>query len=211
VTNLETELAQFYDLQAPERAAREHDPRRVQRRDDFVELLRSEGRESILEIGTGTGQDSFALQESGLVVVGIDLSAENVGHCRERGIDARQGSLFEMPFGDSTFDAAWTMSTLLHVPNARLDEALIEITRVLRPGTPVAIGLWGGPDSEHHQHRSRDGIEVTRFFSWRSDARLRSLLEPHGTIEHFGTWSDSDPERELHYQYCIVRTPAGDY
>ena len=208
MTNLEDELASFYDLQAPQRAARNPPPQRIQHRDDFVALLRSEDRTSVIEIGTGTGQDASALQAAGLTVSGIDLSAENVRHCRARGIDARQASLFEIPFEAATFDAAWTMSTLLHVPNARLDEALTEVTRVLRPNAPLAIGLWGGPDSEHYQHRSRDGIEVKRFFSWRSDAYLRELLEPHGTIERFETWPDSDPNSELHYQYCIVRTPS---
>ncbi|MBT5775689.1 MAG: class I SAM-dependent methyltransferase [Dehalococcoidia bacterium] len=208
MTNLEDSLASFYDLQAPQRAARNPQPQRIQHRDHFATLLHAEDRTSVIEIGTGTGQDASALQTAGLTVSGIDLSAENVRHCRERGIDAQQASLFEMPFDDDTFDAAWTMSTLLHVPNARLDEALTEITRVLRPGAPLAIGLWGGPDSEHNQHRSRDGIEVTRFFSWRSDDHLRELLEPHGTLERFETWPDSDPESELHYQFCLVRTPG---
>jgi len=210
VADLEAQLAQFYDLQAPLRAAREHDPRRVQRRDEFVALLRSEDRDSILEVGTGTGQDSVAFLESGLAVSGIDLSTENVRHCRDRGIDARQASLFEMPFDDSSFAAAWTMSTLLHVSNARFGEALTEIVRVLEPGAPIAIGLWGGTDIEHNQHRSRDGIEVTRFFSWRSNEHLRDLLRVHVMLEDFVTWPDSDPDSELHYQFCIVRTATGD-
>ena len=35
------------------------------------------------------------------------------------------------------------MSTLLHISDARLDQALLEIRRVLRPGAPLAVGLWG--------------------------------------------------------------------
>jgi SAM-dependent methyltransferase len=90
----------------------------------------------------------YGLHAAGLTVSGIDLSAENVRHCRERGVDARQASLFQMPFDDDTFDDSWTMITLLHVPNAQLDAALTEVTRILRLGAPLAIGLWGGPDIE---------------------------------------------------------------
>ncbi len=205
MANLEDELASFYDLQAPQRAARNPQPQRIQRRDDFAALLNSEDRTAVLEIGTGTGQDASALQAVGLTVSGIDLSAENVRHCRERGIDAHQASLFEIPFEDHTFDAAWTMSTLLHVPNARFDEALTEIVRVLHPGAPIAIGLWGGPDIE--QHLTHSDIKLKRFFSWRSDDHLRELLEPHGTLERFEIWPDSDSDSELHYQYCLLRTP----
>ena len=206
MTDLETELATFYDRQAPQRAARNPPPPRIQRRDDFIALLRLEHRGSVIEIGTGTGQDATALQSSGLAVSGIDLSAEHVRHCREGGIDARQASLFDIPFEDGTFDAGWTMSTLLHVPDTRLGDALTEITRVLAPGAPLAIGLWGGPDIE--QHLTHREIQLPRFFSWRSDARIRELLMPHGTLERFETWPDSDPDSELHYQYCLLRTPS---
>ena len=206
MANLEDELASFYDIQAPERAKGNHDPRRVQQRDNFVAMLHSEDRISVIEIGTGTGQHAAALQTAGLTVSGIDLSAENVRHCRDRGIDARQASLFEIPFEDDTFDAGWTMSTLLHVPNARLDAALTEITRVLCPGAPLAIGLWGGADIE--EYRSRNGIEIERFFSSRSDTRLREALESHVEIEHFETWPDRSPDSNVHYQYCVVRTAS---
>jgi len=92
---------------------------------------------------------------------------------------------------------------LLHVPNVRMNTALTEITRVLRPGSPLAIGLWGGPDIE--QTLTHREIQLPRFFSWRSDEQLRAMLEPHGTLERFETWPDVDPDSELHYQYCVLR------
>lgn len=206
MASLEQQLASFYDRQAPQRAARNPQAKRIERRDEFAAMLHSEGRATLIEIGTGTGQDASALQAAGLTVSGIDLSAEHVRHCRDRGTDAYQASLFEIPFGDRIFDAAWSMSTLLHVPNTRLEAALTEIRRVLRPGAPIAIGLWGGPDAE--QHLTHREIKLPRFFSWRSDDHLRELIEPHGTLERFETWPDLDPDSELHYQYCMLRTPG---
>ena len=203
MSELEIELAAFYDLQAPRRAAMRPDPQREVRRTSFVELLRSEGRTAVFEVGTGPGRDAIPMQADGLEVSGIDISEENVRHYVEQGIDCCQASLLDIPFENDQFPAAWTMSTLLHIPDTQIDEALREITRVLQPGAPIAIGVWGGPDSE--QHRVDPHIDIPRFFSSRSDDRWRAILEQYGTLEQFDSWAD---EGELHYQYCVLRTPA---
>jgi SAM-dependent methyltransferase len=202
VSDLEAELVSFYDRQAPQRSERSLDPEREKRRLAFVELMHAEDRTTVLEVGTGPGRDAKPMQQSGLDVRGIDLSPEHVRYCAEQGIDCRRASLFAIPFEDGAFAAAWTMSTLLHVPDSRIDEALVEITRVVEPGAPIAIWVWGGPDSEARQVLG--GIDLPRFFSSRSDERWREILERHGTIERFETW----PNREGwdgHYQYCILR------
>lgn len=206
MSDLELQLADFYDQQAEYRASRRLDPEREARRTAFVELLRSEGRETVLEIGTGPGRDAIPFLEDGVALSGIDLSAENVRRCLERGITCHQASLFEMPFADGAFAAGWTMSTLLHVPDARIDEALTEVTRVLQPGAPLAIGTWGGRDAE--DHRMFTGIDVPRFFSDRSDDRWRAILERYGTLDRFDTWADREDDSDVHYQYALLRTPT---
>ncbi len=136
-------------------------------------------------------------------MAGIDLSPEHVRICRERGVEAHLASVFELPFEDSAFAAGWTMSTLLHVPNDRIDAALDEIMRVLVPGAPLAIGLWSGPDEE--AINEDDEIEPKRFFSRRSDRRLREILERHGAVERFETWDI--PGNDWPYQFAILRRP----
>lgn len=204
MTDLEQQLAEFYDQQAEYRSSRSLDPEREARRTAFVELLRSEGRETVLEIGTGPGRDAIPFREDGVAISGIDLSAENVRRCLEQGITCHQASLFEMPFADGAFAAGWTMSTLLHVPDARINEALTEVMRVLQPGAPLAIGTWGGRDAE--DHRMFTGIDVPRFFSDRSDDRWRAILERYGTLERFDTWADREDGSDVHYQYALLRT-----
>jgi SAM-dependent methyltransferase len=201
---LETDLAAFYDQQAPRRLARGGAGSwRDAAREAFLVQLRAEDRASLVEIGTGAGHDAAAFQAAGLTVAGIDLSPEHVRICRERGLDARLASVFELPFDDRAFEAGWTMSTLLHVPNDRIDAALDEIVRVLVPGAPLAIGLWAGPDEE--AINEDDEIEPKRFFSRRSDGRLREILERHGAIERFETWEV--PDTEWPYQFAVVRMP----
>ena len=201
---LEADLAAFYDQQAPRRLARgDAGQWREAARDAFLAQLRLEGRTTLLEVGTGAGHDAAAFRDAGLRVAGIDLSPEHIRICREREIDARLASVLELPFEDGSFAAGWTMSTLLHVPNDRIDAALDEIARVLVPGAPLAIGLWAGPDEE--AVNADDTIEPRRFFSRRSDRRLREILERHGTIERFETWDI--PDTDWPYQLAVVRMP----
>ena len=87
------------------------------------------------------------------------------------------------------------MSTLLHVADADLDTALAEIVRVLRPGAPLAVGLWGGRNIEERS---------PRFFSFRSDENVRAALGRHGAVERWETWESAS---DLHYQFAVVRTP----
>jgi SAM-dependent methyltransferase len=199
---LESDLAAFYDQQAPRRLARgDGGPWRGAARDTFLAQLRSEARTTLVELGTGPGHDALALQAAGLTVAGVDLSPEHVRICRERGIDARLASVFELPFEDGSFEAGWTMSTLLHVPDDRIDAALDEIARVLAPGAPLAIGLWSGPDEE--AINEDDTIVPKRFFSRRSDQRLREILGRHGAIERFETWDV--PDSDWPYQFAVLR------
>ncbi len=199
---LEADLAAYYDQEANERAVREIDPERAARRDWFASLMHAEGRTSVLEVGTGPGRDAAVLLTQGLSVSGVDLSSANVARCREAGVDAYVASIHEMPFDDDAFDAGWTMSTLVHVPDAHFDDALRELRRVLVAGAPVAVGLWGGADAEGR--KLDDTISPQRFFSFRSDSRARQMLARHGHVERFDTWP-TDPPGQWTYQWCLLR------
>jgi SAM-dependent methyltransferase len=199
------DLAAYYDQEAPMRAKRTVGAERTRRRDEFSRLLVDERRRSLLEIGTGPGRDAVAFMADGVAVTGVDLSVEPVRLARRVGVDALQASVLDLPFSAGSFDAAWSMSTLLHVQNVDFDAAMSEIVRVVRPGAPIAIGLWGGPDSEGPNER--DTIQPPRFFSIRSDERVRAMLGEHGQIERFDTWSEPGTEG-LHYQFAVLR-PTG--
>lgn len=197
----ESDLAAYYDQEAARRAARQIDPHRVERRDWFASLVRAEGRSRLLEVGTGPGQDAVAFQACGLTVSGVDLSPAHVRLARGSGVEVSVASVLALPFADDAFDAGWTMSTLLHVPDARFDRALAEIRRVLQPGSPLAVGLWGGEDFEGPS--DKDQIRPPRFFSVRSHERLQQMLGRHGDLEQFETWGGGDGGWS--YQWCVLR------
>ena len=200
---MDADLAAYYDQDAGHRAHRAIDPRRVAYRERFATQLIAEKRKRLVEIGTGPGHDAAAFLAQGLAVSGVDLSAEHVRLCRAAGVDAYASSVMHLPFRAESFDAGWSMSTLVHVPDTEFDAAVGEIRRVLTAGSPIAIGLWGGKDWEGP--KEDDEIYPQRFFSFRSHDRLQEMLGRHGVLEHFETWSPDGPAR-WSYQWALLRT-----
>ena len=198
---LEAGLAAYYDQEAGERAGRELQPRRVEHRAAFLDLLVAESRHRVVEIGTGPGVDAQAFLARGLWVSGVDLSPEHVRRAREVGVDAYVASVLGLPFADDSFDAGWTMSTLLHVPDSHLDAALAETLRVLAPGAPLAVGVWGGPDWEGPSDHDR--FQPPRFFSLRSHERWRAALERHAAVVQWDTWTLEG--QAWTYQWAVLR------
>lgn len=199
---LERDLAMYYDQEAPARATRGVGVERARRRDEFLSRLTVERRSTLLEIGVGPGRDATAFLAAGIAVTGVDLSPEHVRLAGHVGVDALVASVLDLPFPDRAFDAVWTMSTLLHIPNRDFDTAMTQIVRVARSGSPIAVGLWGGPDWEGANER--DTIRPPRFFSVRSDERLQAMLARHADVERFDTWFESGVD-SWHYQWALLR------
>jgi SAM-dependent methyltransferase len=198
----ERDLVAYYTGELHARVDRELAEPRVSRRTAYLDQLQGEGRRTVLEIGCGPGRDGEAIAAAGLDYTGVDLSPASVDACRASGLRAEVASVLELPFEDSTFDAGWTMSTLLHVADEDLDQALQEIVRVLRPGAPLAIGLWGDANGSGQTWEDGTGYGPARFFSIRSDDGLRSVLARYGEVEQWATW---DNDRAMHYQWAVLR------
>jgi ubiquinone/menaquinone biosynthesis C-methylase UbiE len=202
VDAISRDLIAYYDQEAKLRAERPIDARRVACQQRFAQLLVEEGRTNLVEVGTGPGRDAMEFMKAGLRVSGIDLSAEHVKMAQAVGAQATQASMFNLPYARRSFDAGWTMSTLVHVPDSRFEDAMNEITSALQDGAPLAIGLWGGFDEELIS--TVQDIQPPRFFSLRSHDRAREMLAKHTTVEHFETWDYGDAGH-WEYQFAIVR------
>lgn len=201
----EQDLIAYYTGELQSRVDRDLPGPRVARRTAYLEQLHDEGRGTVLEIGCGPGRDGAAIAVAGFTYTGVDLSPASVEACRALGLHAEVASVLELPFADATFDAGWTMSTLLHVADEDLDQALGEIARVLRPGAPLAVGLWGDVTASEHVWEDGKGYGPGRFFSIRPDDGVRSVLEQYGEVEQWATWDD---DRAMHYQWAVLRLNA---
>lgn len=205
MTSLARDLQAYYDAEAADRAVRELGPMRAARRDEFASALRAEGRRSVLEVGGGPGVDAQALMAGGFDVVMVDLSFGPAQLARAAGVSVAQASMLALPFPAGCVDAAWTMSTFVHLPDAMVDEAVAELMRPVVPGGLVGIGTWGGVDDE--SPGALDTIGPPRLFCRRTHERWRTTLEGHGRLERFDVHRFDGAEEGWDYQFAIVRTP----
>jgi SAM-dependent methyltransferase len=146
---------------------------KIAERADFLGRLREQNCGRLVEIGAGTGQDSIYFTENGLDVVATDLSPAMVARCKAKGIDARVCDFLGLAeeFPSESFDAAYALNCLLHVPRADLPAVLAAIRSVLRPGGLFFLGVYGGTSEEgiiptdHH--------DPPRYFCFRTDEELK--------------------------------------
>jgi SAM-dependent methyltransferase len=199
---VERALASYYDQEGDDRLRRPIDPRRLAGRDAFIGRLTGGSSERILELGPGPGRDAVAFIEAGHRHVAVDLSFEHARRCQATGTLVGLASARALPFPTATFDAVWTMSVLMHVPDSAIGAALAELSRVLKPGGRAAIGVWGGPDIESHGDGDPKKRRPARFFSRRSDDRWQSMLATIGTVDEFEAWPGED---DFHYQWATLR------
>jgi demethylmenaquinone methyltransferase / 2-methoxy-6-polyprenyl-1,4-benzoquinol methylase len=104
-----------------------------------VRTLSSPPGTRVLDLGCGTGKLG-ALLASRCRVVGIDVSQEMLRLAqRAHGSRLRyvQGSAFRLPFCSGSFDAGVSGFVLRNLED--LPAAFAELSRVLRPGAPIAV------------------------------------------------------------------------
>ena len=90
-----------------------------------------------LDLACGTGDIAFALADGGARVSGLDITHRMVELAQRKNTRARAvvfvtGDMMALPFRDATFDLVTTGYGIRNVP--RIEPALAEIRRVLRPG-----------------------------------------------------------------------------
>jgi ubiquinone/menaquinone biosynthesis C-methylase UbiE len=133
----------------------------------------------VLDVGCGAANMTHHLSHYG-DVIGVDNNLRPLEIARQRGLDAREGSADQLPFGPEEFDLVALLDTIEHVA----DEAAVleECRRVLRkPGreadqrgglllvtVPAFMWLWSHNDViNRHQRRYTAG-------------ELRQRLAEHG-------------------------------
>ncbi len=126
-------------------------------------LPASGGVRRLLDAGCGTGFNLLELGRLGRAA-GVDLSADAIAFCRERGVRAARASVLALPFADATFDAVTSFDVLYHAWVTDDGAAARELARVLRPGgvllvrVPAMRALWGAHDTEvQSRHRYTRG------------------------------------------------------
>ena len=88
-----------------------------------------------------------------------------------------------LDFAPGSFDAAYALNSLLHVPNAEMPAALGAIRAVLEPGALLYIGVYGGDSFEGV--KTDDWHDPPRFFSMRTDDELLKMVAAYFDVVDF--------------------------
>jgi ubiquinone/menaquinone biosynthesis C-methylase UbiE len=112
-----------------------------------VELALSEctGGERVLEIGFGTGLAFPNLHDTYKEIHGLDLTADidavkSVFEPTGIPLFLKKGDVLNMPYENNYFDTVLLISILEHLKPFELEQAFIEIRRVLKPGGQIVYG-----------------------------------------------------------------------
>ena len=180
-------LVKTYEKYAHERASHSPDEFKVRERSKFLKFLKAEGRETLLEIGCGHGQDAQFFQSQGFRVLAVDNTSAMVKLTAEKGVLAQVLDCYDLDKINKHFDAVYTMNCLLHIPKRDIDQVLRLISGRLNENGLMYLGLWGDQDFEGIWEQDR--YEPKRFFSfWKTEALLEVLqrsfiLEYHRRLE----------------------------
>ncbi|MEM9290609.1 MAG: class I SAM-dependent methyltransferase [Acidobacteriota bacterium] len=133
----ETELARALDERAYlelERRYRGTEEEIAERLEIYVPYL--EGSGPVLDLGCGRGELLALCDRHGVEAKGIDSSAAMVAHCRERGLKAEEGDLFQALAQQEpgSLGAVVSFHVVEHLPPASLDRLSKLAARALRPG-----------------------------------------------------------------------------
>jgi SAM-dependent methyltransferase len=197
-----SDLRQSYNHKVEERDSKELAPWKEQERDRFLALLLKEGFTRLAEIGAGTGLHGKFFQERGIQVVCMDLSPEMVKRCSEKGLEAYVMDFLHLDFPQSSFDAAFAMNCLLHVPQENLIQALRGIRCILRKNGLFYWGQYGGVEQDGIYEG--DHYEPKRYFSFLTDALLLKLAQEVFEIVSFRAF-ELEEEEKFHFQSLVLR------
>lgn len=198
--NIIQSLKETYNKYARVREKNQIQDWKVENRRKFLELVKGEGKTSLLEIGAGIGRDSKFFMENGLRVKATDLSSEMVALCREKGIDALELDFFNLDKINENFDCVWAMNCLLHVEKASLPIVLQKISNVINPAGLFFMGVYGGVNSEGIWEE--DIYTPHRFFSFYTDEAIREIVSKYFDIVSF---ERIETGGDRHFQSIVLR------
>jgi SAM-dependent methyltransferase len=158
-----------------ERRAREWIARRGEASDGLGRRFRDQvGAGPVADLGCGAGR---YLAEIGPPLVGVDATAAMLDLAGRSGFPLVRADLEALPFGDGSLAGAFARNSYLHLPKARLADALSDLRRALRPGGLLLLTLIEGGYEGHDL--PGDDFEGRYFACW-GESELAAVLAATG-------------------------------
>lgn len=186
---IEAQLREYYEAEAERRLRPAHSERRRKLAATTASRWSADGIRQVVDVGSGPASDHRVFVDAGIRYVGADLAIGNARIAGELQQIVVPATLFALPFVDGAFESGWSMSTFQHVPDDRIDEAFTEFVRVISPGAPVAIGLWGGRDEVIESSWASSGLTLDRHYELRTHERITAIASRHLRIDYEEIWT----------------------
>jgi ubiquinone/menaquinone biosynthesis C-methylase UbiE len=152
----------------------------------------------VLEIGAGTGRDSFPVVRHGAIVFQLDYAEGSLRILKKLAAESNLpvqivgGDTFRLPFRDEAFDVVFHQGLLEHFRSPEAEALLRENVRVLKRGGYLLVDV---PQRYHlYTIAKRILIALNRWFAgWERSFSIRELtslvqslgLEP---VHTYGEW-----------------------
>lgn len=164
---------------------------------NLVKVTDIQGKK-ILEIGAGTGRDSFPLVDLGANVYQLDYSMNSLKIMKKIASDEKMdvtiigGDTFALPFKDGSFDIVFHQGLLEHFRHDKAEAMLKENIRILKKGGLLCVDV---PQRYHIYTVIKTVlIAVNQWFAgWErsfSVPELKNEMERLGlkTVHTYGEW-----------------------
>lgn len=151
----------------------------------------------VLEIGAGTGRDSFYMTDDGCQIYLLDYSMNSLKIINElrNGIDAAHcigADAFRLPFPDASFDVVFHQGLLEHFRKPQAFKLLLENSRILKTGGLLLVDV---PQRYHvYTIIKHVLISINAWFAgWEREFSLRELERIYGelgirVVSSYGEW-----------------------
>ncbi len=161
-----------------------------------VEALLSVAGLNVIDVGCGPGASSRELAARGASVLAVEpdpIQAEkNRAAPPVPGVTFVEAGAEALPAESGTVDGVFFFRSLHHVPAGRMDDALLEAARVLKPGTGFLYVAEPGMTGSH--------FAVTRLFFDETEARnLAQAALARAAAARFGVAETAHYTQYLRY------------
>lgn len=174
----------------------------------YLPLFKESG--VIIDIGCGRGEFLELLRERALSAVGVDLDADMVRQCREKGLDVHHGDGIEylQSREDSSLGAIVAMQVIEHLTEGQVHKVFDLAVDKLRPGG-LLIAETVNPHSLEAlkgfwvdlSHRHPIFPEVALVQCWLRPFASAYVLFPHGS-------GDFEADRKTQGEYAVIARKA---
>jgi SAM-dependent methyltransferase len=121
--------------------------------------------------------------------------------CQQKGLSAQVMDMTDLDFPPDSFDAVYSLNSLLHIPKADFRTVLENVNKVLKPSGLFYLGVFGS-DEEFEGIREQDEYDPKRFFSFYTDENIQKTTAEKFELTYFKRIPTTG--NDLHFQSLIL-------